>query len=128
MDKYNMERVTDLNHIINEQSYDLLDIDFAVECKKDLDQRGVLTLPNFLNAKTLIELVAEAEDCASQAYYTDSTHNVYLTKIDTNYASDHVINKQLVSSKGCICTDQIPSGSKLEQLYSSSLFKSLLQK
>ena len=54
MDKYNMERVTDLNHIINEQSYDLLDIDFAVECKKDLDQRGVLTLPNFLNAKTLI--------------------------------------------------------------------------
>ena len=111
-----MERVTDLNHIINEQSYDLLDIDFAVECKKDLDQRGVLTLPNFLNAKTLIELVAEAEDCASQAYYTDSTHNVYLTKIDTNYASDHVINKQLVSSKGCICTDQIPSGSKLEQL------------
>ena len=62
MDKYNMVRVTDLNHIINEQSYDLLNIDFAVECKKDLDQRGVLTLPNFLNAKTLIELVAEAED------------------------------------------------------------------
>ena len=36
MDKYNMVRVTDLNHIINEQSYDLLNIDFAVECKKTL--------------------------------------------------------------------------------------------
>ena len=99
-----MKRVTELNHIINEQIHDLLNTDFAFECKKDLDRKGVLTLPNFLNANTLTELVAEAEDCASQAYYTDSTHNVYLTKIDNNYASDHVINRQLVSSKGCICT------------------------
>jgi hypothetical protein len=128
MDKYNMERVTELNHIINEQIYDLLNTDFAFECKKDLDRKGVLTLPNFLNANTLTELVAEAEDCASQAYYTDSTHNVYLTKIDNNYASDHVINRQLVSSKGCICTDQIPAGSKLEKLYSSSLFKKFIAK
>ena len=77
-----MENIMELSEIINQKVYNLLDIDFAQKCKKDLDQNGVLTLSNFLNANTLKELVVEAEDAASQAYYTNSTHNVYLTKID----------------------------------------------
>ena len=113
----------ELNQIIDQKVYNLLDTDFVQKCKKELDQNGVLTLPNFLNADTLKELVAEAEESASQAYYTNSTHNVYLTKIDDKYGLDHVINKQVVSSKGCICTDQIKSTSKLKTLYSSNTFK-----
>ena len=101
-----MANIMELSEIINHKVYNLLDTDFARKCKSDLDQNGVLTLSNFLNANTLKELVAEAENSASQAHYTNSTHNVYLTKIDDNFALDHVINKQLVSSKGCICTDQ----------------------
>ena len=121
-----MENIMELSEIINQKVYNLSDIDFAQRCKIDLDQNGVLTLSNFLNANTLKELVVEAEDAASQAYFTNSTHNVYLTKIDDKFGLDHVINKQLVSSKGCICTDQIKSTSKLKTLYSSNTFKSFI--
>ena len=121
-----MENTIELSEIINQKVYNLLDTDFVQKCKIDLDQNGVLTLSNFLNANTLKELVVEAKDAASQAYFTNSTHNVYLTKIDNRFGLDHVINKQLVSSKGCICTDQIKLTSKLKTLYSSSTFKSFI--
>lgn len=121
-----MENIMELDQIIDQKVYNLLDTDFVQKCKKDLDQNGVLTLSNFLNADTLKELVAEAEESASQAYYTNSTHSVYLTKIDDKFGLDHVINKQVVSSKGCICTDQIKSTSKLKTLYSSNTFKSFI--
>ena len=121
-----MENIMELSEIINQKVYNLLDSDFVQKCKIDLDQNGVLTLSNFLNANTLKELVVEAEDAASQAYFTNSTHNVYLTKIDDRFGLDHVINKQLVSSKGCICTDQIKLTSKLKTLYSSNTFKSFI--
>ncbi len=128
MNGNNLENIMKLSEIINQRVYNLLDTDFVHKCKKDLDQNGVLTLSNFLNADTLKDLVAEAEEKASQAYYTNSTHNVYLTKIDDNFALDHVINRQLVSSKGCICTDQIKSTSKLKILYGSNTFKSFIAK
>ena len=64
-----MENIMELSEIINQKVYNLLDTDFAQKCKIDLDQNGVLTLSNFLNANTLKELVLEAEDAASQAYY-----------------------------------------------------------
>ena len=121
-----MVKARELAKIINQQIYDLSDADFAQQCKRELDEKGVLTLSNFLNANTLKELVEEAENGASQAYYTNSTHNVYLTKINNNYNPEHVINKQLVSSKGCICTDQIQSDSKLKKLYNSNIFKSFI--
>ncbi len=79
-----MVKSRELAKIINEQIYDLSDADFAQHCKRELDEKGVLTLSNFLNANTLKELVEEAENGASQAYYTNSTHNVYLTKINNN--------------------------------------------
>ena len=94
-----MVKTRELAEIINEQIYDLSDADFSQQCKRELDEKGVLTLSNFLNANTLKELVEEAENGASQAYYTNSTHNVYLTKINNNFKPEHVINKQLRSEK-----------------------------
>ena len=65
-----MVKTRELAEIINKQIYDLSDADFAQQCKRELDEKGVLTLSNFLNANTLKELVEEAENGASQAYYT----------------------------------------------------------
>ena len=117
-----------LSNIINAKIYDLLDLELIKEYKRKLDINGVLTLPNFLKNKALKELIIEAELAASEAFFTNSTHNVYLTPIDTRLPPDHVFNKQLVSSKGCICTDQIPYNSKLKQLYNYSGFKKFVAK
>ena len=93
-----------------------------------IDQKGVLTLPNFINNQTLLELVNEAKVNQFKAYYAKSTHNIYLTEIDKKLPLDHIFNYQVVSSKGCITTDQIPENSKLKSIYGSTLFKNFLAK
>ena len=115
-----------LNKIINSNIYDLQDMDFSKKCRRKLDCDGVLTLPNFLEDDILNELVIEAKDASSGAFYTNSTHNVYLTPIDITLSVDHVFNRQVTSSKGCICTDQIPTKSKLHHLYHDFEFKNFI--
>ena len=46
-----MVKSRELAKIINEQIYDLSDADFAQQCKRELDEKGVLTLSNFLKLK-----------------------------------------------------------------------------
>ena len=87
-----------LSNIINSKIYDLLDLELIKEYKRKLDINGVLALPNFLENKALKELIIEAKLAASEAFFTNSTHNVYLTPLDTRLPLDHVFNKQLVLS------------------------------
>ena len=82
-----------------------------------------MTLPGFLRAEAIETLVAEAETQKHNAYFTASTHNVYLTEPRPELGEDHVYNRQLTSSKGCITTDQVPVGSSLHTIYGSSLFR-----
>ena len=72
------------------------------------------------------ELIKEAKTRSRLAYFTDSTHNVYLTPKNENLGPEHVFNRQLNSSKGCITTDQIPENSKLKELYFSDIFKNFI--
>ena len=71
---------------------DVIDLDacqlgnkkFVVSCKKTLAEDGVLTLPGFLRAEAIETLVTEAETQKPNAYFTASTHNVYLTEPSPN--------------------------------------------
>ena len=118
----------DLKQIINLKQYPIDNEIFIRSCENELDQKGVLTLPNFINNQTLLELVNEAKVNQFKAYYAKSTHNIYLTEIDDKLPPDHIFNYQVVSSKGCITTDQIPENSKLKSIYGSTLFKNFLAK
>ena len=118
----------DLKQIINLKQYPIDNEIFIRSCENELDQKGVLTLPNFINNQTLLELVNEAKVNQFKAYYAKSTHNIYLTEIDKKLPLDHIFNYQVVSSKGCITTDQIPGNSKLKSIYGSTLFKNFLAK
>ncbi len=117
---------TVLNKIINSNKYNLLDAEFSKKCLRKLNTDGVLTLPDFLQDGVLKELINEAENASSEAFYTNSSHNVYLTPVDRSLSADHVFNRQVVSSKGCICTDQIPPESKLNKLYHHQEFKNFI--
>ena len=114
-----------------EKLEDVIDLDacplgnenFIASGKTTLAEDGVLTLPGFLRAEVIETLVTEAETQKHNAYFTASTHNVYLTEPRPELGEDHVYNRQLASSKGCITTDQVPVGSGLHTIYDSSLFR-----
>ena len=108
-----------LEDVINFTDAPIDEAKFTEECRNELEQKGVVTLHNFLKPETVKDLVREAKAHSDLAYFTNSTHNVYLTPQNKALSPDHVFNRQLTSSKGCITTDQIPEASKLKQLYYS---------
>jgi len=97
-----------LDEIVNWQSYPLDDEALSTRLRSQLDEEGVICLDNFLQDPVIDALVKEAEAASHLAYYTASTHNVYLTKPDSDLPETHIFNRQLISSKGCITTDQVP--------------------
>ena len=115
-----------MDTLIDLINFDLRDPALIARCKEQLDREGVLTLPNFLSATTLESLVTEALRAEPQAYFTAATHNVYLTPNDESLADDHVFNRQVTSTKGCVCDDVIAQSSPLRTLYNSDVFKAFI--
>ena len=97
--------------------------DFVTSCRETFESEGVLTLGGFLKKQAVKELVLEAEGQKELAYYTSATHSVYLTPHQDHLADDHIHNRQVNSSKGCITTDQIPIKSGLRTIYYSDVFR-----
>lgn len=121
-------RQISLHEIIELNRYPIDSEDFRFSCKAELDEHGVLVLPDFLTAGAIRSVVNEGEVHADKAFYTKSDHNVYLQPEDTQFASDHARNRLVQSSKGCITTDQIPEDSLLHALYENADFKAFLCK
>lgn len=121
-----MTKQHDLGDIVDLDRYPLGSDALIGQCADRLAEDGVVTLPGFLRAEVVAALVTEAEDAAHLAYYTASTHNVYLTPPNPDLPADHVFNRQVESSKGCITTDQVPDASALHRLYNAMLFKSFV--
>ena len=116
-------KITD---IVNFQAYPLDDALFAQQTATHFDKTGVLLLPDFITASVVESLVKEANEASDLAYFTKATHNVYLTPKDDSLPDDHVFNRQITSSKGCITTDQVPEASALHSLYHSPLFQQFI--
>ncbi|TYL46978.1 2OG-Fe(II) oxygenase [Marinomonas sp. IMCC 4694] len=115
-----------LSSLINNARYPIANSDFKADCKKTLEQNGALILPDFLSDRSIERIIKEGESKQHLAWYTQSTHNVYLSNIDPDYGAEHARNKQVNSSKGCITDDQIDAESPLRALYDSPVFRDFL--
>lgn len=115
-----------LADIIDIARYPLRDDSFLAQAARTLDEAGALILPGFINDSALAQLVQEAEAAQDQAYFTKGTHNVYLTARDDSLPDTHVMNRQITSSKGCICTDQVPDSSPLHVIYHDPVFQNFI--
>ena len=117
---------TNVRNIIDLGKCPLEDVNFIKLCRTKISENGVLTLPNFLNEQIIKYLVEAGSDAQNMAFFSNSTHNVYLTKNNLELDDDHIFNRQVVSSKGCITDDQIPQISPLKTLYNSEIFREFL--
>jgi len=115
-----------LNTIVDLQLYPIDQDVFRVHCKHTFEKQGVLVLPGFLTSEAVSHIAKEGETSCDKAYFTNSSHNIYLKPADPAFAVDHPRNFPIASSKGCITTDQIPVDSTLRKLYDNSSFKAFL--
>ena len=107
--------------------YPITDPEFITTCQDTLDKDGVLVLRDFLTRDALASLQTEA--CAGQpkAYFCAQNHSVYLSPPDPDYPADHPRNREVVSSKGCICDDDMAADSTLRELYDSDDFRAFVK-
>lgn len=116
-----------LDEIVDLKRYPLTDPEFGRQCNQTLDTEGALMLPGFILPAALDEMKAEGEAKRDQAYFCIQNHTVYLTPVDPDLAEDHPANRQVESSKGCICDDVIAPNSPLRTLYDSEVFRSFVK-
>ena len=112
--------------LIDARQFALGDAAFRVRCKQTLDGSGVLVLPQFLTPEAVASIRLDGEQHRHLAFYTASKHNIYLKPFDPQFPGGHPRNREVVSSKGCITTDQIGRGSALHALYESEAFRDFL--
>ena len=115
-----------LSAIINIDKHPINCSIYRTECKRKLDNEGVLVLTDFLLKDTITRILKEANEQEDSAYYCVNKHNVYLEPLDPSFQESHPRNKTVISSKGCITDNQVPSDSYLRFLYNSKSFKEFL--
>ena len=70
---------------------------------------------------------AESQAGQDQAYFCTQSHSVYLTPRIPAHGPDHPANRQVVSSKGCICNDMVAATSPLRTLYDGPTFRDFIK-
>ena len=95
------------------------DESYIAECRERLDNDGALVLAG---SATIEQIVIQSAPLEGDAFYTDKTHNVYLTPSDPSLDGAHPFNRQVESSKGLIADDEIPRDSPLRDIYNDASF------
>ncbi len=121
-----VSRHAELGDVVNTERYALGDESFQVACRRLLDEKGVLVLPEFLTPGAIASIQHEGATHKPKAFYTRGQHTVYLKPVDDQLPETHARNRLVSSSKGCITTDQIPSHSALHVLYKSEVMHTFL--
>jgi hypothetical protein len=118
----------ELDQIIDTSRYPVDAPAFGQSCAETLDRDGVLVLPEFIRPEALTEMQAEARAGEAQAYFCAQSHSVYLTPPDPERPADHAANRQVTSSKGCICDDRVARTSPLRTLYDAPQFRTFVKR
>ena len=111
---------------IDWKRHPISDLDYRNQALSEFNNSGALVLRGFFSAEFISRVVAESVARQGEAFYANSTHNVYLTPQDPQFSDDHAFNRQLVSSKGLIADDQISVDSPLRDVYEDDRFRAFL--
>ena len=95
---------------------------------RELNETGILVLPNFVSDKALSELKQEAANLKSKEYRRESVYNLYVMPEDNTMDPDSPRNRKFRTTKGVVTADQIPENSVLKKIYNADLFRQFICK
>ena len=116
-----------LNEIVDLARHPIASENFASICAATLDADGVLVLSEFVRPDALKVMQDESRAGQQNAYFCAQNHSVYLSPSDPTFPDDHPRNREVVSSKGCICDDEIDQDSPLRTLYDAPEFRNFVK-
>ena len=93
------------------------------DCRRQLADDGVCSLPGFLQPDQVAESVHLGDDLADLAWHANQTHNVYFTDLHDPDANGldvtHPRRRAIRSSQRAIAFDLLPADSPVRRLYAS---------
>ena len=116
-----------ISEIINYNEHPLDNSNYINLCKKEIRNKSILVLNNFLTKKCLNELVLESLNLENKAYYCSQNHTILLNKTNNSLMDDDPLNIEVTSDKGCVPHDLVGENSKLNLLYKSTIFTNFLK-
>ena len=90
---------------------------FTQACRKRFLEDGLCMLPDFVRPETLEILAEEANERLGDAWFYNSTHNVYLTRNNPDAPPGDVAERQERTFVGSVPYDRIGEHSSLRRLY-----------
>ncbi|MCH2182983.1 MAG: hypothetical protein MK108_13345 [Mariniblastus sp.] len=116
-----------LDDVVQLERHKLADRNFVQCCRREFHEQGLLALDQFLTDRALQRICDSAARARDQAYFCQQQHTVYLLPPDPEFPAEHIRNRQVTSTKGCICDDQVERDSPLRQLYDAPVFRQFVQ-
>lgn len=119
-----------IKDIVDLDQYPLTSSSYVQQTRQELQQKSLITLPGFIKPDALQSMIDESIVKEDEAYYSNSSHNVFFTPPDSDpdpsLPEDHYSKRRFSTTKGCVTTDQHPEGSFLKALYSNKTFQTFL--
>ena len=118
-----MKNYCGANDLVNLDRYPIADLQsdagraFAEQCRREYNEQGLCTLPDFILPDALEVLAREANAVSHEAYFCNNTHNAYLTDDDPELPDDDIARRQQQTFVGSVPYDRIGSDSQLNKLY-----------
>ncbi len=117
-----------IDTIIDYKKHPINDFKYIQKCNSLIKQNSLLVLENFLSKNSLLKILNEAKKLESKAYYCQQQHTILLSKQSKDIDKNDLLNRLMISDKGCVPHDLISKNSDLNILYKSDIFKSFIKK
>lgn len=121
-----------LKTIVNTEKYPLHKPGSSVwnqsvdQTRNQLLHEGCSVLSEFIHPSAIAPLQSQGEAIAPQAYYTNTTVNVFNTDVNQTYPPNHPARHTFNRGNAFVARDRIPGCNIIHQLYTNPLFKQFL--
>ena len=119
--------MSNLIDIINYKDHPLENSSYINYCRKEILDKSILVLNNFITKKCLDELILEALSLENKAFYCSQNHTILLEKHNNLLNKNDPLNIEVKSDKGCVPHDLVGKNSKLNIIYKSNIFKKFIK-
>ena len=119
--------MSNLIDIINFNKHPIEDSSYVNLCRKEILNKSILIMNNFITTKCLNEITLEALNLENRAFYCSQNHTILLEKQNSLLNKKDPLNIEVKSDKGCVPHDLLENDSKLNIIYKSPIFKKFLK-
>jgi len=91
------------------------------ECRKNLDAVGCCRIPNIIRPQSIERMCQEVERQRENIYWSENSHNPYMTREDTSLPTAHPARTFAKRSSGFINSDILEAFSDLRAIYDNDV-------